>query len=402
MKSWLIAALLLGSPLLAGPTAAQPLTLEQALQQAEAASLDVAVQDLALEVAQSAGRADPQAGSPSLRMRLRDLGVPGGTGLLPPELAMRGRFPLPRPWDLAGAARAAQASTNREQAQRDLIVADLHLAVSQRFHTLPILRQAAGVAQALLDVRVAQRDLVERRRLEGLSTVVDWLDAEEARRDAADDLADLGSRLRELESDLRRLLGLDESQDLDVTDTNITTRAAGDDLDALVADAGERSPKVAEAIARLTRDEARLDRDRLRGLPWLDWVEAGVVTGSGQTLGEVGVAIDIPVYRWSAATTQESRARVLEARLRLDEERAEARRSAARQVRDVQHARESWKVALTHRQALQKASESLLLAAGPVALQELKARLLRAELRELNAQSDLILQFDQLLHDAGR
>ena len=81
-------------------TAAQaaPLTLAEALSRAEEASVAVQVQQLSVEAAEAQFLSDPRAGSPSLRLGLRDIPLLDAANAQPVDLSAKLRMPLPRPW----------------------------------------------------------------------------------------------------------------------------------------------------------------------------------------------------------------------------------------------------------------------------------------------------------------
>jgi outer membrane protein TolC len=400
-RTLLIAVL---AALFAAPAAqaAEPLTLEQALQRADEASAMLAEQRLTLEAAEAGWLADPRAGSPSLRLGVRDLSLtpaqPGANDNM--DVVARLRFPLPRPWDLHTARLQGDATAARERAQLTDMQADLHLAVRTRFELLPLLREAAGTAERLTGIWRSHGELVTQRRAEGLSTALDWLESEEERRDADDDRAVRVSELAATEAELRTLIGWPANEPLELAAVELVARAEAplptpeELLDGLL----DRDPAVAEADADVARSEAQLQRERLRSLPWLDWLQGGLVSEpiQQQTSFEIGVAVDIPIYQWSPARTREAAQDVEASRVRADDVRARVGESVVRRLRSATATRERWLVERRHRDTLVEQSAPLLELADPLLKIELEARLARAELRVQLALADLILDLDQL------
>lgn len=397
MRALLIAAALL----LASAASAEPLTLEQALERAQTASVELRMQTLSVEAAESSWLADPRAGSPSIRVRARDLSLtpndPNTTDRW--DIVTRLRMPLPRPWDLDTARVQGEATAARERAQLSDQQADLRLAVKSRFELLPLLHDAADTAQELTATWSRHRELVAQRRVEGLSTALEWLDSEEEHRDADDDRAVRTSEVATVEAELRRLLDWPEDQPLEVLPTDLQARAEAPvpTIDGLLEGLLDRESAVAEADADLLRAEAQLQRERLRSLPWLDWVQGGVVTGpNSEPNFEVGVAIDVPIYYWSAARTREALRDLQSARIRTEEVRERARDGVVRRLRDVEARRERWLVEQRHRQVLREQAAPLMELADPVLKIELEARLVRADLRVQLALADLVVELNRL------
>ena len=403
MRFVLIAAALL----LAQAAAAEPLTLEQALARAEEVSVDLRVQRLSVEAAESSWLADPRAGSPSIRVRARDLSLtPNDTNTTDRwDIVTRLRLPLPRPWDLESARVQGDATAARERAQLADQQADLVLAVKSRFELLPLLREAAGSAEKLTGIWVRHRDLVAQRRQEGLSTALDWLDSEEEHRDADDDRAVRRSELATVEAELRTLLAWSDDEPLEVVQTDLFARADAPlpGSDELLAGLMEREPAVAEADADLRRAEAQLRREQLRSLPWLDWMQAGVATGPNSSPSfEVGVAVDVPIYYWSPTRTRGALRDVQAARIRTEDVRERAREGVVRRVRQVEARRERWLVERRHRDVLAENAGPLMAVADPLLRIELEARLTRADLRVQMALADLVVELNRLEAAAAR
>ena len=394
--------------LLAGPAYADdPWTLESALTRAAAVSTAIQLQALSSEAAEARWLADPRAGAPSIRVGLRDLDARTATEPVPrdPEIVTRLRVPFPRPWDLATAAEQGKATVAREDAELDAIRADVQGAVIESFHALPLLRDALASAERLATLRGDHVQLVDQRRAEGLATALDWLDAEEARRDADDRRAGRAAELEAVEADLRTLLQLPESGAIDVVPEDVATAAQLPlpTLESLIDGAAARDPGVHEAQSEIRRAEARLRRQRLDALPWLDWAQAGASFKAQSPVAfEVGVAVDVPVYLWSSARTRAASQEVSGARLRLQEAELSTGRRLARRLRSAAAARERWVVEGDHLAAITAQAEPLMELADPAVQLELRARLVRAELRTLTALIELVRELDRLHAAAHR
>ncbi len=405
----LLRPLLLLLPLLLPGTtaAAEPLTLEAALARADEVSTDVQMQALSTEAAEAAWRADPRAGAPSIRVGLRDIDTsPTIPGIArdPVEVVARVRFPFPRPWDLAGAARQGAATQIREDAQLEVLRAELRLAVTTRFHALPLLRDAVAAATRRTELRTQHLELVAQRREEGLATALDWLESEEDRRDADDARAAREADLRQVEAELRALLRWPADEPLELVPVDLSAVEAGlPALDELAAGVEERSPRLREAEAEITRAEARLRRLQLRSLPWIDWAQGGLVHRADRPLNvEVGIGIDIPIYLWSPARTRAAAHELAGAKLSLAAAEHAVAAQVARRHRDAEAARERWLVERAHHEAVAEQAAPLLEVADPVLRTELEARLARAELRALLAFVELVEEVDRLEAAAGR
>jgi len=384
------------------PGEAEPLSLEAALERAAEVSTPLRLQELSSEAAEAAWLSDPRAGAPSVRLGLRDIypatGDPSNP-INPPEVVARFRLPLPRPWDLAAAAKQGEATLERETAELEDLQASLRLGVVSRFHALPLLRRATEAANKLCSLREQQLTLVEERRSEGLSTGLDWLEAEEERRDADDDRAGREAEMHTVEAELRLLLDWPEGQALELIETDVQAIAIEPlpTEETLLDGLMDRSPAARQAHAQIARSEARLDRLRLRSVPWLDWVQGGTVLRPGRGPSfEVGIALDVPMYHWSADRTRAARSELSRARLELDEVRRSSHHAVVRRLRSARAARKRWNVEQTHLKALTDRSAPLLEVADPLLQVDLAARLARAELRALLALVDLLGQIDRL------
>ncbi len=391
----------------AASVSAEPITLEQALARAAEVSTAIQLQELSSEAAEAGWLADPEAGTPSLRLGVRDLEVPTAANPVPgdPEFVARLRMPLPRPWDLDAAAKLGRATVAREDAQLEGVRADLRDAVTRRFHALPLLRDEVAQAAELARLRDAHTEAVAERRSEGLATALDWLASEEDRRDADDRRANRLADLQGLEAELRLLLQwpVDEPLELVAVDQSPRVLAPTPTLAELVASAEARDPGVREADAEIARAEARLHRLQLRSLPWLDWAQGGAILKANRpTAFEVGVAVDIPVYMWGATRTRAASQEVASAKLTARDARTAAEQRLARRLRSVAAARERWEVERTHRDAVRGTAEPLIELADPLVAIELRARLLQAELRVLSAYAALVEELDRLDAEAAR
>jgi len=393
--------LIVAGLLVASTAAAEPLTLEQALERAQQVSVELRMQRLSVEAAESSWLADPRAGSPSIRVTAQDLSLtPNDANTTDRyDIGTRLRLPLPRPWDLGTAKLQGIATADRERAQLADQEADLALAVRTRFELLPLLREAVATSEQLTDTWTRHRELVDQRRLEGLSTALVWLDSQEEVRDADDDRAVQISELAAVEAELRALLAWEADQPLDVAPTDLQARAEAPlpTVDALLEGLLERDPAVAEADADLRRAEAQLRRERLRGLPWLDWVQTGVEYGP--RLGpmmEVGVAIDVPIYYWTPARTREVRRDLEASRIRTEEVRTRARETVVRRLRRAEARKERWLVERRHRDVLAEQAAPMMELADPLLKLDLEARMVRAELRVQLALADLIVELNRL------
>ena len=376
---------------------AAPLSLQDAIERARSQSLDVQLQNLSTEEAEASWLQDPRAGSPSVRLGVRNL-EPGGLAVEPQWVAKL-RMPLPRPWDLATASKQGHATEQREQAELDALEQELARAVTTRFHALPLLRASADVAAELTALRTTHLQLVQEQREAGLATALHWLDSEEDRRDAADDQADRDAEARRVDAELRRLLAWPDGEPLELQITSETTRIAAPlpTEEALVAAALAESPRLAGARAEIDRAAARLERLQLQVLPWLDWLEAGVVDSVGQPLElQLGVAIDVPVYQWSPVRTRAASRELSGAKLRVAEIEERIAEATRRQLREVQEARERLDVARAHLAAIETAARPLMPVADALLRVELRARMLRAQLRELRAVAQLVEALDRL------
>jgi|GEM_PF-1831016 len=399
-----------GGPL--GAPGVGPLTLEAALQRADSVSLDVQLQALTVEAASGGWRADSRTGDPSLRVRVRDLErqtVVSGQ----PEVVARLRLPLPRPWDLVTATEVGRASHAREEAQLDKLRHDLRLAVITRFHTLPLMQRAAEAGHSRAAAEERRLELVVRQRAEGLATELDWMEAEEELRDAQEDAARLDAAVREIEAEFRLLVAWPATRPLELREQDSRGRADAElpDASVLLSGAADRSAQVVEARARVVRAEAQLQRQQLRDLPWFDWVTAGAVFGfSDPTLGtqpppatkfEVGVGVDIPVYRWGKGSTRDERYAVQAAEAEVTERIRQAEDRVVRQLREAEAARARWLVETAHTTRLTDRAAPLMGVAAPAVQLELEARLARAQRRQWESLARYIAQLDQLEAASG-
>ena len=231
------------------------------------------------------------------------------------------------------------------------------------------------------------------RRIEGLSTALDWLESEEERRDADDDRAVRMAAAARVEAQLRALIAwpADEALELDRIDTSAVTETPGLAEEELLDGLVDRDPDVAEARAEVRRAEARLSRSKLEGVPWLDWVEGGVGSMNGDPIAaEVGIAIDVPIYYWSRTRTREAAADVRAAQLRLADTEARAARRVVTARRTAGASLARWRVEQHHREVLLENSAPLMELADPLLKIELESRMVRAELRVQLAFVDLL------------
>ena len=405
--AWRWACLGVCLSLSAGPALAEPLTLAQALARAQEVSTELKLQELSSESAEARWLADPRVGAPSVRLGLRDLDVPTAINPTPgdPEVVTRLRIPFPRPWDLAAAAEQGVATVAREDAELDALRENLDEAVTRRFHALPLLDDAVTLATALTDLRAQHAALVAQRRAEGLATALDWLDSEESRRDADERRASHVAERMSVEAELRLLLAwpVDEPLKNVATDQSARTSAPPLTAQALREGLETRDPDVREADAEIARAEARLRRDRLASLPWVDWAQGGAVFKRDRpTSFEIGLAIDVPIYLWSANRTREARHELASARLEREQTTAEVAQRLARRVRAAAAAAERWEVEKAHQTAVVENAVPLLEVADPLLKVELRARIARAELRVLLAYAELVAELDRRDAEAHR
>ncbi len=377
------------------------LTLEQAIAEAEATSDRLRLQAVSVRAAASAPLADPRAGSPSLRVGVRDLEGSGGDYGTPgdPEFTARARIPLPRPWDLATATKQGKATVEREEAQLAAIRHGLRLDVTRLFHALPLLDEALDVADRLAAVTADHLALVTARRAEGLSTELEWLDSEEERRDADDDRAALRSDLHRTSSVFAAMLGRPTNEDIEIAPVDVEARALAPLIaeEALMGDLVTRSYELAQADADIERATQRLMRVKLRGLPWLDWFQGGVVLkADNRPTWEVGAAIDIPFTLWGPARSREAELELEGAHIRREAAQRRVEADARDKLRDAAAARDRWLVEREHLQALNDHAEPILGLADPLVKLQLQARIVRAELRTQLALITLVQRLDRL------
>lgn len=387
MRIILLAALLV---LGAGTAQAEPLTLAQALERAESVSHTLRLQRLSVEQSETEWLEDAGVGSPEIRLQLEELG-PGGSGLEP---STRVRLPIPVPWRLALARAESRAEVAREEAQLEDLRADVREAVRVRFYLLPIARDALAAARSRLGHRRALRDLVEARRLEGLSTALEWLEVEEEVRDAADDVAEAASDVERVDAELRTLLDWPDDEALEPAPGDVVARARA------VLDGGvvvEPSQALREAEAEERRAALRIRELAARAVPWLEWVQAGVRGRPGQSPEvDLGVSIEVPLEHWGPDRLRAGRSELEVARVRRSQVQAREERSARRRHRAAQAAWSRWEVERDHRQSLLDNAEPMLEVADPVLALELRARLARSELRVQRALASLAAAIEQV------
>jgi outer membrane protein TolC len=397
---------LLPSLAVAAPMGAPPagdLSLDVALQRAEEASLDFQRQALRVEAESGGWRADARTGDPSLRVAVRDLERPSAIADAP-EVVARLRLPVPRPWDIAAGVAAGKASRAREEAELENARSRLHLAVTWRFHALPLLRQASEAAAARVEAEERLVELVALERAEGLATELDWMQAEEELRDALEDQARLAAQVREVEAELSLLVAWPASRPLELATEDPSARA--DAALPTTEGGGPRWTGAAEPRARVARAQARLRRRQLRDVPWFDWFQAGAVFGfANPSLGqqpppptrfEVGLSLDLPIYRWGKGSTRDDRYAVQAAQAAVEDALRQFEDRAVRQLREAEAARQRFEVERDHRRRLQERAEPLRAAASRRIVLELDARLARAERREWESLVDYFVQLDQL------
>ena len=392
----MVLALVLGLP---GGAAAGAITLEDAVARALQVDPEIQVQALSSEAAEARWLADPRAGSPSIRLGVRDLDVK--TSLQPtprdPEYQARLRMPLPRPWDLATASEQGEATVARDDAQLAGLQDDVRLAVTVRARTLPLLRQAAEFAAEIVALRAEHVVLVARRRAEGLATALDWLDSEEQRRDADERRAAREAEALAVEAELRAFLQWPAEDDLDVVVPDPAARAEEAIPPIASLEVDPETAAVREANAEIARAEARLRRQQLDALPWLDWVQGGAAFQADSPVAfDVTVAIDVPIYLWSPARTRAAARDLQSAKLRLSAIERSTSDQLARRHRRAQAAQERWRVEQAHRDAIIAEATPLLELADPVLKLELRARIARSELRVLLATVELLEELDRL------
>jgi outer membrane protein TolC len=399
----LIGAIALAAVAWSSPAQAEEaLTLDRAIQEAEATSDRLRLQSVSVKSAASAPLADPRAGSPSIRVGVRDLEGNGSnytSSPRSPEFVARARIPLPRPWDLATATGQGQATVKREEAQLGAIRRDLRLEVTEYFHTLPLMEEAVSIAIRLTKVSTDHLALVTARRAEGLSTELEWLESEEERRDADEDRASLHSALLRSSSVFATILGRSSQAELSLVRADFEARAVlpiASEEDVM-SGLPERSEAIAQADADIERATQRLLRVKLRGLPWLDWFQGGVVFKPGERPSfEVGGAIDVPFTLWGPARSREAELEVEAATIRREAVQRRVEAGAQDKLRDAVAARERWLVERAHQQSLESHAAPILDLADPLLKLQLQARLVRAELRLKLALITLIQRLDQL------
>jgi len=382
-----------------------PLTLELAIARATELSVSVQLQELSSEAAEARWLADPRVGAPSIRIGLRDLEVPVSPLIAadPPEVTARVRFPFPRPWELASAARQGVATVEREDAELEAIRDRVRLAVTTHFHSVPLLREAVATSDRLMELRGAHLAMVDQRRREGFATALDWLDSEEERRDVDDRRSGIASKLESEEAELRLMLQWPADEPLEILADKLSDGAEVPPLVSLMEGVRERNPAVREARAEIDRSKARLHRLQLGALPWLDWAQAGAVFKTDTTTSfEVGFAVDVPIYMWSPARTRAAAQELAGAKLQLREVEHSGEQRLARRARSASAARDRWLVETAHHAAISEHAEPLLELADPLVRIELEARMVRAELRVLAAYVDLVEELDRLAEEAHR
>jgi outer membrane protein TolC len=396
----IFAALSLGAD---SSTPLAPLTLDLAIAEAEATSDRLRLQQVSVQTAASASLADPRAGSPSIRLGVRDLEGSGGDfadNPRDPEFVARARIPLPRPWDLVTATRQGTATVEREEAQLGAVLAQLRLDVTRLYHSVPLMRDAVDTADRLFTTWTKHLDLVERRQTAGLSTEFEWLESEEERRDADDDRASLRSALRRAEAEFAVLLGRPTDAHLDIPRADdYETRAVAPlpPEERLIKHQSEGSFSILEARADIKRAEQRLLRIKLRGLPWLDWFQGGVVLKPGaRPSWEVGAAIDVPFTLWGPARSREGELELKSTRIRLEAVERRTRADVLERLRVVVAAQNRWQVERNHHNDLREHAEKIKDLVDPLLGLELEARETRAELREKLALITLIRRLDRL------
>ena len=397
----LLAAAALASAVLLLGASPPPISLSQAISEAEAVSDRLRLQEVSVRTAESSPLADPRAGSPSIRLGARDLegsgdafaGDPGD-----PEYVARARIPLPRPWDLATAANQGKATVAREEAQLESLRASLRLEVTRRYHTLPMLQDAVEIAERLASLAADHLQLVDARRGEGLSTELEWLESEEERRDADEDRASVRSDLRRVRAEFLALLGRSPGAAVEVERPDVLGRALAPFPRPDETAARGREPlDVVAARADIERAAQRLVRVKLRALPWLDWFQGGVVFKSGnRPRFEVGAAIDIPIQQWGNQRYREAELDLTAARIRLEAVQRRHDAQLADRLQEAGAARERWLVEREHHQALQDHATPVLPLANPLLKLQLQGRLARAELRQQLALITYIQRLDRL------
>ena len=366
---------------------AQGLTLDEALERAEARSHGLRIEQLDVEASRAEWHEDIDLDAPTLRLDARDLDLTGSS----PEWELGLRLPIPQPWELATRAAESAARARADEAALDVRRSVLRVQVTSSYHQLALLRESVEVARRLLAPREIGVELATRQRAQGLITTFGWLEAEEERRDAADDLADQERRAREAEGQLRDLLVWPVDEALHLDDPVVLSELEAG-LEPATADG---SPDLRRAEARVELARSRLTRRKARGIPWVEWLQGGVVAEEG-TAARFGfkASVELPVSWWAPSRTRRARAELRAAELRLEQRRHRlASRSRAREW-DAAAARAQWRVEASHLEVV-RAEAAPLLGQDDRALRlELDARLARAELRELRARRALVEAID--------
>lgn len=285
---------LLTSLLLAAIASAQPLTEDEAVRIALAASPALAAARLNAKAAAAQVSGVGRLNSPVLRLGVTDIAAE----FLDPD-SKRNNIGIawapPRLGELYAQSAAARAVT--AEADADAAVASLRLAAEVRvlFRTIGILDEQAQLANQALQLRQQILATVNEQIAAGLKSVLDRGLAEIAVEDAR--------ALPDQIAAARRLHALRLSQRLQrpvetIAPSRLQTAVSYDRV-ALLAHANSARPENAAAAARCTAAGSRLRAARYELFPWFSNFQVIRRTGRLALPGTWGVqaSIELPVFK---------------------------------------------------------------------------------------------------------
>lgn len=284
-----------------------PITIEQALPLALAASASLVPHRAALRVARAEQAAAYEVRDPQVRFAYgeSDRTEEGDLGR-EEEKRRRHRGVLriypPNPWAQnavanGGEARMELAAANLRAAEHD-VVARVHLL----FHEARCRRAERGTLQRVADVRRDQLEQIEERLSRGVGTAPAALTA---RLDALDVTVDWErARREELRAitDLATCLGFEDGGELEIADPpvpSVTGAPMNRDLDAWVEQAFDRRSDLAAMEWRAEMARWDLTAARRAAVPWFDHIQGAYTeerNGVDEDTWSVQAAIELPVF----------------------------------------------------------------------------------------------------------
>jgi outer membrane protein TolC len=260
----------------------------QTSRQLEALDNDVAIAE---------GRRESAGALRNPQLRVRDL----STEYLHDnfnQLTLGLRWWLPRLGDTREQVEKAEFKVTEARVEAARTRLDVAARVRHSYAELVYLEQVVLIRSARLALESRRLELVERMKDLGQRSVVYFTKARMRLGESRSELSRLEQRRNETRRDLARRVGLAVDAVPRVLAEPLPEQVAS--LDQLLVVASGHRPEEALVRQRRALALAQYERERLKRVPWINFVQANYhVDSTDRDWGELMLGIDLPLFNWN-------------------------------------------------------------------------------------------------------